>query len=200
MRIGTYGRRTRADLPVFDGGDHPNGGFSAGAHLALSLGVHWDKAWLSKAIGKENELLRPTAQIICYPVVSADPSFLHRGSIQKIVRENPSEEKMNLVSLEKHVSEKTPATFLWTTQTDATVPCKNSLVLAAALNEAGVPVEFHLYGWGRHGLSVANITVQNKKNLAADFLNSHVQPHVATWLPLCREWLDVTFGIQKAGE
>ncbi len=171
-------------------------GFSAGAHLLLSLGVYWDKAWLAEKVGKENELLRPTAQIICYPVVTADPEFSHEGSYKKLLGDDFSEERKNLLSLEKQVSKNTPPTFLWTTQTDATVPCENSLLLAAALQKAGVAMEFHLYGWGRHGLSVSDITTQTQKNLSADFLNSHVQPHAASWLPLCKEWLDIKFGIQ----
>lgn len=173
-------------------------GFSAGAHLMLSLGVFWDKDWLRDAVGKDNDILRPAAQIICYPVVTSDPVLGHQGSYKKLLGDDPSEEKLALLSLENQVTQNTPPTFLWTTQTDATVPCENSILLAAALQKAGIPMEFHLYGWGRHGLSLSDITTQTPKNLSADFLDSHVQPHVATWLPLCKEWLEVRFGIENA--
>ena len=36
------------------------------------------------------------------------------------------------------------------------MPCRNSLVLANALVEAGVDVSLHLYRKGKHGLSTAD--------------------------------------------
>lgn len=171
-------------------------GFSAGGHLALSLGVFWDKPWLSQAVGKENELLRPTAQIICYPVVSSDPEIWHKGSIQRLMGGEESKEKLDLVSLDKHVSPLTPPTFLWTTQTDPIVPCENSLVLAAELQKNHVPMELHVYGWGRHGLSLCNRITQNKTTLDAPLKLSQINPHIATWLPLCQEWLEEMFGVE----
>ncbi len=171
-------------------------GFSAGGHLALSLGVFWDKKWLSEKVGKDNELLRPTAQIICYPVVTSDPSFRHNGSIRRLVGEDPTPEELELVSLEKQVSPLTPPTFLWSTQPDKAVPVKNSLLLALALQEAGVPMEFHVYGWGRHGLSLANRITQTPENYGEELKRSHVNPHIATWLPLCEEWLEEMFGVE----
>ena len=170
-------------------------GFSAGAHLALSLGVFWDTDWLSEKVGKDKELLRPAAQILCYPVVSTEPELLHLGSTAAMLGREDTPQRRELVSLEKHVSPNTPPTFLWATLKDRVVPCENSLVLASALQKQGVPVEFHLYGWGGHGLSVANrITqVRNEQKLP---IKSHINPHVATWLPLCREWLEEIVGVE----
>ena len=39
-------------------------GFSAGGHLALSLGVHWDKEWLSGPLGLTPEQIRPNGLIL----------------------------------------------------------------------------------------------------------------------------------------
>ena len=52
-------------------------GFSAGGHLALSLGVHWDKSFLTEAVGKAPEVLRPDALVLCYPVVTNDERYFH---------------------------------------------------------------------------------------------------------------------------
>ena len=171
-------------------------GFSAGGHLALSLGVFWHSDWLSEKVGKAKELLRPTAQIICYPVVTSDESFTHRGSIANLVRGQESPELRALVSLENQVTPETPPTFLWTTQTDKTVPYRNSVALLNALMENGVKTEFHLYGWGPHGLSLSDRTIQTVQNLAKSPENRHINPHVATWFPLCFEWLEFQFGAE----
>jgi len=165
-------------------------GFSAGGHLALSLGVFWNAPWLSDRIGEDNALLRPAAQILCYPVVTSDPAFGHVKSFARLLGENPDPEIEKLVSLENHVSDQTPPTFLWTTLADTTVPCENSMVLAKKLKEHGVLFEFHLYGWAPHGLSLADRTVQTVANLEKEREKSHVNPHVATWFPLCKEWLE----------
>lgn len=165
-------------------------GFSAGGHLALSLGVYWDKKWLSEAVGKEEALLRPAAQIICYPVVTADPAFWHKGSMMHLVGEEENEDGLKAVSLEHHISPATPRTFLWTTLTDKSVPCENSLLLAGALRREGVPMEFHLFGWGPHGLSLADRTVETDVNRDRPQRINQINPHVAEWFPLCKAWLE----------
>ncbi len=67
-------------------------GFSAGGHLAGSLGVHWRKL----------ELPCPDAQVLCYPVVTAGP-WAHRPSIEHLTAGDPA-----FFSLEKHVTRDTP--------------------------------------------------------------------------------------------
>jgi len=164
-------------------------GFSAGGHLALSLGVHWDKKWLSELVGKENEALRPNAQILGYPVVSADPSHSHGGSFKRLLGDNPDENERMLVSLDTQITENTPPTFLWSTFTDGTVPVKNSLLLADALYEKNVPTEIHIYGWGPHGSSLAVDATKSVNNTDS----SQSDPHLATWMNLCLEWLGKMF-------
>ena len=62
------------------------------------------------------------------------------------------------LSLEKLVRADMPPVFLWHTRQDASVPCRNSLLLAAALEEQNVPFALHIYHKGPHGLSVADET------------------------------------------
>ena len=44
-------------------------GFSAGAHLAASLGVFWNNRKIVDELAMEPEIIRPNGMILCYPVI-----------------------------------------------------------------------------------------------------------------------------------
>lgn len=159
-------------------------GFSAGGHLAASLGVYWDKSYLMKVTGMKAGLNKPNALILGYPVISSGP-FAHRGSFDNLLGENCSVELLHEMSLEHHISENTPPTFLWHTFADQSVPLENSLMFADGLRENGIPFEFHVYPEGRHGLSLATEETDRGEH--------GVHPHIATWIDLCIEWLREQF-------
>ena len=128
-------------------------GFSAGGHLAASLGVHWDDPALAERCGVQDaSVLRPDAMVLGYPVITAG-QYAHRNSIVNVSR--ASGEPEQYWSLEENVSEKTPPTFLWHTMTDNSVPVENSLLFVQQLHRYGVACECHLFESGRHGMSVA---------------------------------------------
>jgi acetyl esterase/lipase len=52
------------------------------------------------------------------------------------------------------VTKLTPPTFLVQAEDDPIDPVQNSLVYYAALKQAGVPVEMHLYAHGGHGFGL----------------------------------------------
>ena len=57
-------------------------GFSAGGHLAASLGVFWDRPFLARETGLSPEDMRPAKLVLGYPVITSgefitQPSFLH---------------------------------------------------------------------------------------------------------------------------
>ncbi|HEY8421872.1 MAG TPA: alpha/beta hydrolase [Thermoclostridium sp.] len=158
-------------------------GFSAGGHLAASLGVHYDKPYLDAAgiILGEN---RPSAMILAYPVITMK-EFAHKGSRDNLLGPNPDEALINEMSLETQVSEKTPPAFIWHTVEDKSVPVENSLLFASALQKHKVPFELHVYPYGPHGLSLANKETDNG--------NKGIYPHVSGWINLCIEWLDGIF-------
>ena len=172
-------------------------GSSAGGHLALSLGVHWDKEWLSGPLGLTPEQIRPNGLILCYPVVTAGEGC-HRGSVERLlwgqmlteeeqmIPERGTEEKemlRELISLEKQVGSHTPPVFLWHTVTDQTVPVRNALILAEALIKSGVSLELHLYPVGRHGLALAT-------EETADGQESNIEPQCQSWIVLAEKWLE----------
>jgi len=160
-------------------------GFSAGGHLAACLGVHWDKQFLENVEGIEIGKNRPDALILCYPVITSG-EYAHRGSFINLLGENPNSELLYEMSLEHHVSEKTPPAFIWHTFADAGVPVENSLLFAQALREKNIPFELHIYPEGVHGLSLAAEETSNGRP-------ELVSPHVASWIRLCKEWLKLQF-------
>lgn len=126
-------------------------GFSAGAHLCGTLGTLFDGPEVSD-IGP-GTMLRPEALGLCYPVVISHGKA-HEGSFLNI--SGGDEALRRRLSLEKLVRPDMPPVFLWHTRDDSSVPCRNSLALASALEEAGVDFAYHLYHRGCHGLSTAN--------------------------------------------
>lgn len=155
------------------------GGFSAGAHLAGSLGVLWNRA-SRFAPGTDLQAHRPNALVLGYPVVTAG-EYAHRGSMERLAGEDRARQQD--WSLETFVDGDTPPTFLWHTLDDGTVPVENSLLLEAALRRAGVPHEVHLFPHGVHGLALADLET-------ADPARGRVPDrHVARWQALCAEWL-----------
>lgn len=86
-------------------------------------------------------------------------------------------------SLDELVTEMTPATFIFATAADELVPIENSLAYASALNQADIPFEIHVYQEGHHGLSLGT-------EATADGDSKQLNPHYATWFPLCIEWIN----------
>ncbi len=156
-------------------------GFSAGAHLAASLGVLWKDASRFPA-GTDLALHRPDAMILCYPVISAG-EWGHRGSFVRLAGEQ--QEDQQRYSLEKLVTRDAVPAFLWHTAADDGVPVQNTLLMADALARFGVPVEVHVFPYGVHGLSLATEEVDELvKGRLAD-------AHVAQWMELCVRWMEV---------
>ena len=157
-------------------------GFSAGGHLAASLGVRWQEMWLSEKLCKPNEQLRPDGMVLCYPVITAG-EFTHVGSMENLTGSSvPADWEVH--SLEKLVTDKTPKTFLWHTYDDEAVPVENSLLFVSALRRVGVNAEMHIYPHGAHGLSLSTEQVywppETFKNMV---------PAVRNWIDMAARWI-----------
>lgn len=126
-------------------------GFSAGGHLCGTLGTLYDSPEVAD-IG-DAAALRPDALGLCYPV-AVSWGRTHDMSFDAISSGDPALRRR--LSLDRLVRPDMPPVFLWHTRDDASVPCRNSLILASALEEAGVELAFHLYRQGCHGLSTAD--------------------------------------------
>lgn len=155
-------------------------GFSAGGHLAGSLGVFWNSAGIMNVLGVSGDVIKPRAMILSYPVITSG-EFAHKESFVNLLGEkyDTLKEKM---SLEKGVSQDTVPTFLWHTTDDEIVPVENSLLFFKALKKAKVPVELHIYQHGRHGLSLANYE-------SSDEAGVMIQEECQSWIELVFKWL-----------
>lgn len=162
-------------------------GASAGGHLAACLGVYWDEDFLCQKLGlspTEHELLKPNGMILCYPVITAG-KFAHKASFENLLGDQEQELAMH-VSLEMHVTSKTPKAFIWGTFEDGSVPLENSILMVTAMRRAEVPVEYHLFPRGGHGLALAT-----KQTQGAD--GKGVQEDCAIWIDLAHTWLERLF-------
>lgn len=160
-------------------------GFSAGGHLACSLGVFWNREFVYKAIGeKDGQAIRPNGMILGYPVITSG-EYAHTMFVQRLFqyKGGPEDMEKELVSLEKQVSKDTPKAFIWQTCIDEDVPVENSLLLATAMRKVGLNVELHIFPDGPHGLSLATETTSGGDDR---FENSHC----STWIKLVEIWLE----------
>ena len=150
-------------------------GFSAGAHLAASIGIMNEK---EEQIKREDGLNKVNGMILCYPVVSSG-EFAHRGSFENI--KAVTDDLLKKTSLELQVDKNTPPAFIWHTFADELVPVENSMLLAGAMKKYNVPFELHIYPNGGHGLSLASdVTDENgMENI----------PQVQSWITLAKSWL-----------
>lgn len=172
-------------------------GFSAGGHLACSLGLFWKQGFVRKQINRTAEQIRPDGMILAYPVVTAG-TFAHKGSFENLLGTTEEEElagrtlkdssgeswNRQKVSLELQEAGDAPRAFLWHTWADASVPVENSLLLASALRRCGVGLELHIYSKGPHGLSLSNS--ETSGSLRPDML----VPAVQSWVNLVHTWLE----------
>ncbi|MDR6786458.1 acetyl esterase/lipase [Pedobacter africanus] len=125
-------------------------GYSAGGHLASTLGTHFGKSYIPN---KENISLRPDFMILVYPVISMKDSMTHIGSKISLLGMEPSKEEVELFSNELQVTKVTPPTYLTHAGDDRLVDVNNSIVFYQALQKNGVDAELHLFPKGNHGFT-----------------------------------------------
>lgn len=128
-------------------------GFSAGGHLAASLGTISSSVCAKCGDGLDDASPVPNAMVLSYPVITG-MEFCHFGSLKNWSSREPSDEDRDLFSLEKHVTKDTPPAFAWCTAEDAVVPCENTLLFFDAMRKASRPCEIHVFPHGGHGMQL----------------------------------------------
>jgi len=149
-------------------------GFSAGGHLASTVGTHFDAGDQSAADPIERVSSRPDFLILAYPVISFTTPYAHLGSLHALLGEHPDPKLAASLSNETQVTARTPPTFLFSTDEDKTVPAENSVLFYLALRKAGVPAELHIYERGPHGVGLAPTDAV-----------------LATWPQRLKDWLEI---------
>ena len=127
-------------------------GFSAGGHLAGCVATMADICRVGDELDEISP--RPNGAILCYPVLSSDPTIAHRGSFQNLLGDRV-DELSTAFSVEKNVDENTCPCFLFHTMEDATVPVHNTFRMLEALREHNIPAEAFITPYGRHGVGLA---------------------------------------------
>lgn len=118
-------------------------GFSAGGHLASTLGTQFDSN------------TRPNFMALIYPVISMQEAITNMESRKNLIGENPSDELIERYSNELQIKTDTPPTFILHSSDDKAVPVANSLRFYENLLEKNITVEMHIYPSGGHGYGLA---------------------------------------------
>lgn len=150
-------------------------GFSAGAHLAVSLAIWGELDEVTTSIGVAKGSNRANQMILGYPMLSGEllkPKDLPE-EVQQLIREGKiqlgedpvkllngkkeltetEKEKYNVL---KYIGNNMPPTFLWTTDGDKLIPKTDSLMFVNEMQKHGNIIEFHMFYKGNHGLALAN--------------------------------------------
>jgi len=147
-------------------------GFSAGGHLASTLGTHFDYGDKKSKDSIEMQSCRPDFMILMYPVISLMDSITHASSKEALLGKNPDKELVKYYSNEYQVKSDTPPTFLVHANDDKSVSVENSLLFYQALRSKNIPAELHIISEGGHGFGLG--------------LNNE---HVGSWPNLLKLWL-----------
>ena len=123
-------------------------GFSAGGHLASTLGTHFRKSFIANT---GNISLRPDFMILVYPVISMQDSLSEKGSRKNLLGDHPTDSVKHYFSNDEMVNTDTPPTWITHTQDDRVVDVENSIRFYQALRRSNIPAEMHLYPKGDHG-------------------------------------------------
>jgi len=126
-------------------------GFSAGGHLASSVGTHFESDY---SHGK-GDLLdvsnRPDFMVLVYPVITLSKEYGHAFSRTNLLGENPDRSTIERYSNHLHVDENTPPTILIHSNDDTAVHPFNSVKFYTSLVTSSVPAEMHIFNSGGHG-------------------------------------------------
>ena len=175
-------------------------GFSAGGHLAASLGVFWNTEWFAK-IREESTAqaepqtlaaataaltpaqIKPNRIILAYPVITSG-EYAHRDSFDNLLGDARRADSawLEKMSLEKQDLSDFPPAFIWHTSYDGSVPIENSLFLVAALAKNRKPVEYHVFPGNVHGIGLADWRTRS--------LERPMDTPAQQWIGLVHTWLE----------
>lgn len=148
-------------------------GFSAGGHLASTLGTHFDRGNKTSADSIERISCRPDFMVLMYPVISFIDASVHTGSAEALLGKNPAKDLLVYYSNELQVKDDSPPAFFALADNDDGVPAENSLLMYAALRKKKIPAELHILSEGKHGFGLG---LKNQ--------------HVASWTNNLQLWLN----------
>jgi acetyl esterase/lipase len=148
-------------------------GFSAGGHVASSVGTHFDPYIPGSADPINGQSCRPDFMILVYPLITMKEKITHAGSRHVLLGDHPPQKLIDLYSNELQVRDDTPPTFIVASVTDKIVPVKNSQLFADALKVRKIPYQYLELPTGDHGFGMA-----------------FNDPKVSIWTDRCLAWMN----------
>jgi acetyl esterase/lipase len=145
-------------------------GFSAGGHLASSLGTRYMEQVCAPVDEADQLDARPNFLILGYPVIYP------RESVTK-----PNRSPLQMYPGDQRVDSNTPPAFLFHAHDDVSVFTEHSIRFYLALKQANVEAELHIFRAGGHGFGIRR-----------------ANGPIALWTRLCEDWLSATGFLQKA--
>lgn len=134
------------------------GGFSAGAHLALMTGMHFDQRSYEPMDDIDKESCRPNFIVSCYTGYLVD---MKTWELKPEIRLPAGMPPVMLV----HAND----------DTEPGASSAHSAMMYLALKKAGVPAELHIYSVGEHGFGIRKTDKPVSKwgNRCVDWLRYH---------------------------
>jgi len=129
-------------------------GFSAGGHLAATLGTHFDYGDKMASDSVAQQSCRPDFMVLAYPVISFVDSTAHKGSAEALCGKVPCEDLLVNYSNELQVKNDTPPAFFVHADNDSGVPVENTLLMYKALRKNKISAELHILSEGEHGFGL----------------------------------------------
>lgn len=131
-------------------------GFSAGGHLASTLGTQFNKKTLKNNFDAIDKIsARPYFMALIYPVITFDKKYGHKGSKNSLIGKGDNKKLVSMFSNNLHVNSDTPQCFIIHSADDKAVPVHNSILFYNALIENGISTEMHIFPFGGHGFALA---------------------------------------------
>ena len=147
-------------------------GFSAGGHLASSLGTGYSRTLYEKGDSIDFQSARPDFMVLGYPVISMQDGITHKGSRMNLLGSSPTSELLKGYSTDQQIDPRTPLAFIFLAGDDNTVIPENSIRFYQELIKHNIPAELHIFEQGGHGFGLRDL-----------------QGNVAEWPGLCKKWL-----------
>jgi acetyl esterase/lipase len=132
-------------------------GFSAGGHLASTIGTHFDAGKPSDVDPIERKKSRPDFLLLIYPVITLTEPYTHTGSRDALLGTPANAALVDSLSNQKWVNAQTPPTFLAHGDADNVVPIQNSRMFDSACKAFNVPDTLVVDPGKGHGYGMSGI-------------------------------------------
>ena len=165
-------------------------GFSAGGHLAGSLGTMFAYDEVKAVFGDKYRLVRPEGVVLSYPVTTLLENT-HMSSFKRLLgKETFTDEDKKKLSLDAALTPESSPAFVWHTVEDQIVPVEGSIAFGLALRKMGVPFRMSIFPYGPHGVALSNAVTECGNP-------AFVQPMAECWVDEATEWIKTLPSLDK---